>query len=66
VCTEYKQYRGVAQFGGIIADARPADDEARRGWRSGQNFCAAPRHKEILGTARGSLLWAKQDKKPTE
>ena len=41
---------------GIVAKARPADDEARRKWRSGQSFCAAPRHKETLGTARGNYF----------
>ena len=25
------------KFFGIVAEARPVDDEAKRGWRSGQN-----------------------------
>ena len=31
------KYRGVAQFGSIEPEARPADDEAKAKWRSGQN-----------------------------
>ena len=42
----------LQKLAGILAEAPPVADEARRGWRSGQNFRAAPRHREILGTAR--------------
>jgi len=37
---------------GIIAEAPPVAEKARRGWRSGQNL-QANKPKQILRTARG-------------
>ena len=36
----------------IVAEAPPVAEEARRGWRSGQNRSALQAEKAILGTAR--------------
>ena len=39
---------------GIVAEAPPVAEKARRGWRSGQNLPALQAW-QILGTARGLL-----------
>ena len=49
----YKHLQPTGVTRGIVAEARPADDEARRGWRSGQNCSALQADKQFWEPQEG-------------